>query len=201
MTGETRPSYLGMILRQPVEAARQTVALGLSRQALWTAFGLVTVLNVILVTLHAHLLLALGGGGQLPPVVVEALLAARDQPLRLAAGQGALFLLSLHALHRVGRAFGGTGDLRGALQVMVLIIGVLSALMAAQLVATVLVPMLGLLVGIAFLVFLFWHLPGFVMGLHGFTNRFAVLIMTVVTFFAVEMVLTIAAAMVGVAIP
>ena len=187
MTRELFLAYLRLIAVAPDEAARKIVALGIGSSVLWPAFALFTVLGAIIVSLHSGLVLAAGGEAMaMPPTLVAVLEAARDRPLAVAAGQGLLFLALVHVLHRVGRAFGGTGDLRGALQVIVLVQAVGACLLLAQLLGLLLLPLVASLTGLLFFVFLLWHLPGLVMGLHGFTNRLAVLGMIVLSFLAIE---------------
>lgn len=187
------------IALQPMDGARAVLALGLPAGALWSAFWLFAILSAILIFLQVSLLIAATGPAGLPVEILQTLEAARGSPFRLAAGQALFFLIAVQALHRIGRAMGGTGDYPGALAVIVLAQAGMVALIAAQLLAMLLLPPIAAIFGLGFLVFLFWHLPSFVMALHGFANRIAVVAMIVVVFVAIQVLLAMLNAILGVA--
>jgi hypothetical protein len=207
MSDPAPPShYLRLLIARPDQAAREIIALGVPVRVLWPAFWLLATLNAILLALQAHTMLAAvesavetavdtaAEPGSAPVGLIEMLTLVRDNPITVAIGQAILFYVLLQALDRVGRAMGGTGDFRGALQVIVVVLAVGAALMAGQLVGLLVLPLLATVLGLGFLIFLSWHVPGLVMGLHGFRRRFAVLAMIIFTFVIVQMGLSLIAA-------
>lgn len=189
-----------LVALSPYEAAQRLIALDLPRAALWTAFGLVLVLTAMLLSLHAGALLAGLEPGAVPQTVVELMMTARDNPMLLLAAQAAFLFASAHVLHRVGRAFGGGGDFSGALGVVVASQAGLAFLTGAQLLALLILPPLGALIGLAFLGFVVWHIPSFVMALHGFQNRLAVMAMILVCFIGIEIGLAVLSAILRLAV-
>ncbi len=197
MTAPATPGqYLRLLIRHPDQAAHEIVALGVPMRALWIGFWLFSILSAILVALHARAILASSDMSTFPPGFAEMLAVARDSPLGVALGQAILFFLLLQVLDRVGRAMGGQGDFRGALQIIVLVLGVSSALMAGQLLGILMIPILATVLGFGFLVFLVWHVPGLVMGLHGFQSRIAVFAMIVFSFLLIETGLSLVAGLI-----
>lgn len=129
----------------PAEAARRILALNVPRNALWTGFGLVVVLNTMILAL-SNLLLT--GASPFPAMLTY-------PPVYLVLS-GSVLLLSIYAMFWIGRLMGGKSTWEN---IMVLVIWLQALRVVVQMVTFVLVltiPLLSLLLGIsAFLVGLY----------------------------------------------
>lgn len=144
---------------------------------LWQAGVAVICVSVLLSEVSGWV----AGGGR-PPGIVGAVIA---NPLVLAAVQGLIFVIAVHATHRIGRLFRGLGGLHGALALIVWLQVLMLGVQALQVVAFVLLPGLGAMIGLASVVLFFWLFASFVMVLHGFTSAGAVFVGIVVSAFAI----------------
>jgi hypothetical protein len=94
-------------LTDPRQAARQLMALDLSRDTLWSAALLVSILSALVT--HASLL----GGGPIPAV-----LAFATSPFMLTVFMAANLVIVIFSLFWTGRALGGQGTLPGFIALM-----------------------------------------------------------------------------------
>lgn len=173
-------SLLGLLrdtISDPAGVARRLMALRLPMAARWQLLLLVVVASVILTEVT---FLAAGA-----PSAMSGLGA---NPLLAGLLQGALLLLMVGAVDRIGRALGGTGSFEDALLLVAWLQAVMACLQFAQLVTLLLLPPLSGLIAMASLAVFFWVLTGFVATLHGFRSRLQVFLMILVTLFAFSFV-------------
>lgn len=96
--------------------------------------------------------------------------AAMGSPVRTAILQWAVLLVSVHAIHKIGRWRGGKGSLDGAVILVAWLQFILLCVQIAQLVAQALVPPFADILGLIGLVLFLWLLTNFVAELHGFPS-------------------------------
>lgn len=96
-------------------------------------------------------------------------------PLLGAAAQLAVMIVVVLLTVRVGRVFGGTGGVQGALALVVWLNSMMVLLQAVQLVALALVPMVAAAIAIVSIVWVLYAFACFVAELHGFRNTAVVL--------------------------
>lgn len=194
------PELIGTSLREPRMAASYVIGLELPTGLLWQAVILVSVLDVMVGNLTLRLL---GGFGELPaeaqvdPMQTMLWLTMKrfyDSPLLALISQLSAVAVGLFALLWVGRAFGGRGDLGGALSVIAWFGFLFWISMTAVGLVGLVLPLAGLL-QIVMLGVLAWVFTQFVMALHGFTQGGMVFAMILVTafgcLFIVAMVMSI----------
>jgi hypothetical protein len=94
---------------------------------------------------------------------------------------------------RIGRLFGGTGGIEGALTLVVWLNTVMVLIQAAQIVALALVPPVAALLAVLTVFWAVWAYANFIAELHGFQNPFivlgAVVLTAIVLFFFTAMLL------------
>jgi hypothetical protein len=116
-------------------------------------------------------------------------------PLVGAVAQLATMLVVILLTVRIGRLFGGHGDLWGAAALVVWLNAMLVLVQAGQLVALALLPPLAALLAIAATIWALWAYANFIAELHGFQNPVIVLGAVVLTgimlFFSTAMLLAI----------
>lgn len=177
-------------LRDPVAGARALVAERLPRRVLWTAFWAAVMLDTVLATLWMTRFLALAGS-ELPPDMAEAMARSAANPFLNVPAQAIYWFIVIHALHRVGAAFGGTGDFDDALHVGVACQAVNLAYIAALLVAALVLPPLVLPVLVGGVIYALWLVSGMIRGLHGFRSRLPVIVVMIATFAAIYVTLSV----------
>lgn len=183
------------MLRDPVAGSRALVAERLPRRALWTAFWAAVLLDTVLATLWMTRFLAIAGA-ELPPDMAESMARTAANPFLNVPAQAAYWFIVIHALHRVGAAFGGTGDFDDALHVGVACQAVNIAYLASLLVAALVLPPLVLPVLVGGVIYALWLVSGMIRGLHGFSSRLPVIVMMIVTFAAIYVTLSVVMALV-----
>ena len=114
---------------------------------------------------------------------------AMGSPIRTAMLQWVVLLISVHAIHKIGRWRGGKGSLEGAVVLVAWLQFILLCVQILQLVAQALVPPLSDILGIIGLVLFLWLLTNFTAQLHGFKSLGLVFFGIVMTIFAVSLVL------------
>lgn len=159
-----RPSLLSLVrdtVTDPRGSAGRVLSLAPPRAVLWEALGLVVILSVLLTEL----------GELISPAPVDPMMPAfMHYPLAAAAVQGLLLIVTVHAIAVIGRVFGGTGDLDGALALTVWLQFVMVCLQVVQLVLLVVLPPAAGLLGIFGIGLFFWLLSHFIAVLHGFPS-------------------------------
>jgi Yip1 domain len=98
-----------------------------------------------------------------------------DNPLVGALLQAGILATGVFFIVRIGRFFGGTGDVGGALAIVVWLDFVMVLIQAAQVAALALFPPLATLLSLAAVIWALWALACFVGELHDFENTVVVL--------------------------
>jgi len=178
----------GQTLREPREAARRVLAMDVASAAWWQALALIVILSLLLSELSAALL---------PGPMAMPLLNA---PLLLALVMGGLTVLTVFAVHHVGRIMGGTGEFHGALALTTWLQAVMLLVQAGQFLVGLVLPPLAGLIGIAAVALSFWLLTNFVAVLHGFASLGKVFAMILVTGFAVATVVVVLLVLFGISL-
>lgn len=173
-------SLARLTLHNPREGAARVMALALPMQTRWAALVLMAVLSTLLL----HLTFAM------QPADIKALFGeALASPLRMAMLQAVFMLVSVVAIYQIGRWRGGRGRFEDALILVVWLQFLLLGLQAAQLLASLVAPLLADLIGLATLALFFWWLTNFVAELHGFKSLVLVFVGVVLTLVFLVLVL------------
>ncbi|WP_333817123.1 Yip1 family protein [Tabrizicola sp.] len=172
-----------LTLREPRQAARTLLAEDVPIPARTAGLLLVAVVSALLASLQV--------GGKLTELdpFSRFMLAS---PFRAAVFQWLFLALTVVLVHRVGRAFDGRGSLPDALLVVVWLQLPMLALQILQLVATLLVPPLAGIIGLAGFALFLWLMTSFVAELHGFRSRGMVFLGLVLTALGVGLILGVA---------
>ncbi|MEL6521964.1 MAG: YIP1 family protein [Pseudomonadota bacterium] len=185
-------------------AARQVIDLQLPLGVLVQAMVVVVIANVML-----EQLIGFGSGGLPEPpedtdmstrVGYQLVVTFFNNPLYWAAVQGAFLAMSVFAIHFVGRALDGRGQLEDAMSVMIWFQVLLIMMQVLQFLTSVIMEPLTVFVGFATLILFFYWLTQFIMEVHGFQSAAAVLTMIIVTAIGMLIVLSLILALLGVTI-
>jgi len=114
-----------------------------------------------------------------------------QSPVRTAIIQWLILVVSVLLIYRVGRAWGGHGNLPDTLLIVVWLQVIMLGVQVVQLLALILVPPLAGIVNIAGLILFFWLISGFIAELHGFASRGKVLAGIFVISFALALILVV----------
>jgi hypothetical protein len=163
-------------LLKPRLAARRILGLPLSAQSLVEGAVLVSCAGTLVIYLVVQMVPALRGG-EFGDLTGSPLMATVLNVIQIAAMAAAATW--------VGRRFGGTGMLSGAIALVVWYNLVSMLLVAALLFAYLLSPLLALPLGLAFCVWLVWAPVAFIAELHGFANLLVVLAGLLLTLLAI----------------
>jgi hypothetical protein len=133
---------------------------------------------------------------QLSPEAIDVVSAALlDNPLVGAALQLGAMALIAFLTARIGRLFGGSGELWGAVALVVWLNAMMVLIQAGQLAALAILPPLAAVLAIVTVFWALWAFANFVTELHGFQNPAIVLggvvLSALVLFFATAMLLAI----------
>ncbi|WP_128516851.1 YIP1 family protein [Tabrizicola thermarum] len=167
-------------LQDPRAATRALLAEAVPLPARTAGLLLVAVLSAVLASVQIRL-----SPQELDPISA-AMLAS---PFRAAVVQWAFLALSVVLIHRVGRAFGGTGSFPDALLIVVWLQCLTLVLQLAQLVVNVISPALAGLIGLGGFALFLWLMASFIAELHGFRSRGLVFLGMVVSAFAAGLVI------------
>ncbi|TCP40854.1 Yip1-like protein [Rhodovulum marinum] len=146
-------------LSNPRGGARAVLSLGLPEGVLWQMLVAIVSISVLLTQLGEYLVPA--PMDPLTPVF-------RANPLLTAVVQGGLLVVTVYAIHVIGRRFGGRGDFAGALALTVWLQALMVGLQVVQTLFLVALPPVAGLVGLFGIGLFFWLLSHFVAELHGF---------------------------------
>jgi len=155
----------------PRQGARAVMNLGLPSSVGWLALLLMAVASALL----THLTLAL-----LPVAEVQMLGSAVSSPIRTALMQWGVMLLSVRAIHHIGRWRGGVGQLRDAVLLVAWLQFILLCLQVLQMATQVLLPPLSEMLGLLGLALFFWLLTNFIAELHGFHSLMKIFVAVVI---------------------
>jgi hypothetical protein len=181
MTLTDRMTRLAQLtLQDPKAATRVLLAEQVPLPARTAGLLLVAVLSALMSSLQIQI-------SPQPMDPISAMLLA--SPFRTAVVQWAFLALSVLLIHRVGRAFGGTGSFADALLIVVWLQCLTLVLQLIQLVTNVISPALAGLIGlVGFGVFL-WLMTSFIAELHGFRSRGLVFLGMLISAFAAGFVI------------
>ena len=195
MTQATPPigEMIRETFRDPREAARTIMGLDLPATVLWQALFLVVVLSVLTAQVTGLMTGAYSGGG------AEMLLPGfLGSPLTMGFVQGALLVVMVFAVYWIGRSFGGWGSFEASIALVTWLQFLLVCLQVGQAVASLILPPLAGLIGLAGVVIFFWLLTVFVCELHGFQSSGMVFVTILVSMLAIIFALSLVLAIIGV---
>ena len=176
-------------LLRPREAARRLFALGLSFEQLAQGAVLVSCAGTVLIY----------AAGRLLPAPANADFAQMAGAPLLTAVLSLVELAVLVALvTRVGRFFGGVGDMLGGFALVVWLNVVILILLALVLLTALVVPPLAVLIALAMLFWMLWAPAQFVAELHGFQNAVVVLAGMVLAMLVLFLALNLLFAILGI---
>lgn len=162
-------------IRAPRDGALAILRIGFAPAVGWLALMLMAVAS----TLLTHLSFAM-----MPAEARDFWAAAMSSPVRTAIMQWVVLLISVHAIHKIGRWRGGRGTLDQTVQLVAWLQFILLCVQVVQLVVQTLVPPMADLIGLLGLVLFFWLLTNFVATLHGFRSLALTFIGILVAIFA-----------------
>ena len=170
---------------RPRQAAQQVLAAGLPEARLIEAAVLVTCVGMVLG--YAALWLS--------PGTLDVTAAILSNPLFGALAQLTVMAVIVVLTVWLGRFFGGSGQVWGALALVVWLNAMMVLIQVAQLVALAVAPPLAAIVAVVTIFWVFWAYANFVAELHGFRNAVmvlgAVVVTAIVLFFGTAMLFAI----------
>ncbi|MBM2576618.1 hypothetical protein JQC91_09905 [Jannaschia sp. Os4] len=159
MTDLPLSTLAAVTVRDPDAAARDILARQWTQDVQWSALIAVACISAVL----SHLAFRAQG---VPP---EAIMPALRWPFVTAGIEIAILWFTAFSLWRVGRTFGGAGDARGALSLVVWLQGMLIGVQVLQF-ALLGAPALSSLVWLVGVGLALWWFTRFAMVLHGFSS-------------------------------
>jgi hypothetical protein len=167
-------------LQDPRAATRALLAMDVPLSARSLGLLLMAVLSAVLMQIGFLIM---------PPGVDPLANFFAASPFRTAAVQWLILVLSVLFIHRIGRIFGGRGNLADTLLIVVWMQCLMLFVQAVLLVVLLIAPPFAALLNLGGLVFFFWVMTGLVAELYGFTSRGAVLAVFLAASFAFAVVL------------
>lgn len=165
-------------LRDPRAATRALLAQNVPLAARSAGLLLMAVLSTLM--LQAGFVVA-------PPAGDPVAGFLSQSPLQTAVVQWLVLILSSGLIYRVGRAFGGQGSLADALLIVVWLQLLMLGVQVLQLVAFIVMPPLGGLIGLVGFGLFLWLSTNFIAELHGFRSLAKVFAGMFLTAFAMAM--------------
>jgi len=104
----------------------------------------------------------------------------------------------MHAIHRIGRAFGGTGRFEEAMLLVIWLQFIFILVQLVQVLAFTLLPGLAAIITILALGLFFWLLTNFIAVLHGFTSLGMVFVATILSLIGIIFAMSLVLALLGV---
>lgn len=181
---ELTPAFLLRMVRETIVAPRAGAAavlnMGFSPAVGWLALMLMAVGS----TLLTHISFAM-----MPQEAQDFWGVAMSSPMRTAMLQWVVLLISVHAIHKIGRWRGGVGGLNGAVMLVAWLQFILLCLQVVQLAVEILMPAAAAMLGVFGLVLFLWLLTNFIAELHQFRSLGMVFFGIILTLFALSFVL------------
>ncbi|WP_424967712.1 MULTISPECIES: Yip1 family protein [unclassified Dinoroseobacter] len=181
-------------IKSPQEGASTILSMGLARNVLMQLLGLVVVASVITGQLGVF---AMGGGLQDGAMTGPFLMS----PMIATFVQFALLIVLITSVHVIGRALGGRGSFEETLSLVIWLQFILLCLQVVQILALILFPVLGALIGLVSIVLFFWLLVNFIAVIHGFTSLGLVLVGVIISAFGILFAMSLILAMLGLSFP
>ncbi|WP_295075745.1 YIP1 family protein [Tabrizicola sp.] len=160
-----------LTLQDPKQAARVLLAEGVPLRARSAGLLLVAILSAITASIQ------ITGREALDPLSAFMLAS----PIRATIFQWLFLSVSVVLIHRVGRAFGGTGSFADALLIVVWLQVIMLGFQVLQLAVMPLAPAFSGLIGLVSFMIYLWLLTVFIAELHGFVARGLVFLAMVIT--------------------
>ncbi|MES2814020.1 MAG: YIP1 family protein [Pseudomonadota bacterium] len=160
-----------LTLQDPKQAARVLLAEGVPLRARSAGLLLVAILSAITASIQ------ITGREALDPLSAFMLAS----PIRATIFQWLFLSVSVVLIHRVGRAFGGTGSFADALLIVVWLQVIMLGFQVLQLAVMPLAPAFSGLIGLVSFMIYLWLLTVFIAELHGFVSRGLVFLAMVIT--------------------
>lgn len=160
-----------LTLQDPKQAARVLLAEGVPLRARSAGLLLVAILSAITASIQ------ITGREALDPLSAFMLAS----PVRATIFQWLFLSVSVVLIHRVGRAFGGTGSFADALLIVVWLQVIMLGFQVLQLAVAPLAPAFSGLIGLVSFMIYLWLLTVFISELHGFVARGLVFLAMVIT--------------------
>lgn len=173
----------------PQEGASTVLSFAPPMRALWLMFALVVVLSLFL----GEVVFLVSG-----PLEEGPLTGAYSSPLALGLIQAATLLVTVHAMHRIGVWFGGTGRFEEAFILIIWLQFILLCAQVVQLAAMILLPPLAMIILLLSIGLMLWLFVNFVAVLHGFTSLGMVFFMTLASAFAIVFLMSLVLAILGI---
>lgn len=148
-------------LADPRAAARRIMALDLSLQERWLAL----LLMAVVLSLLTQFYLAMA-----PADTPQYMLDMMSSPLRVALFQTVWLFSGAVAIHRFGRAWGGTGTLGDAVSLVAWLQFIMIVAQIGTVILELILPPVAPLVELAVIGIYFWLLTHFVAEMHGFRS-------------------------------
>lgn len=164
----------------PRQGARRVLDLNLPAQVGAMALALMVIISALL-SLFAAQVFASGGD--------DGLSAMLRNPLQVVAVQAVVLAITLMLMVGVGRRFGGQGNMTQALSLLAWLEAILNLLQAAQLLLLFVSPSIAEGLGFISILLFLWLLANFIAEMHGFASAGKVLLMILLTGFAVSFVI------------
>lgn len=181
-------------IRNPREGAAAILNFAPSRDVLLQLLALVVVISVLFGQLSVFVL----GGGLSDGALTGPITLS---PLTAAIVQFGLLVLLVISIHSIGRAFGGTGSFEETLLLVTWLQFILLCLQLVQLLALVLIPPIGALIGLISIGIFLWLLVNFVAVIHNFRSLGLVFAGVLISAFAIIFALSLILSMLGLAVP
>ncbi|MES2543100.1 MAG: YIP1 family protein [Pseudomonadota bacterium] len=160
-----------LTLQDPKQAARVLLAEGVPLRARSAGLLLVAILSAITASIQ------ITGREALDPLSAFMLAS----PIRATIFQWLFLSVSVVLIHRVGRAFGGTGSFADALLIVVWLQVIMLGFQVLQLAVMPLAPAFSGMIGLVSFMIYLWLLTVFIAELHGFVARGLVFLAMVIT--------------------
>ncbi|MFN4100885.1 MAG: YIP1 family protein [Pararhodobacter sp.] len=160
----------------PAEGGRQLLAFDAPLAVRWMLL-VATVLGSVVLLYSVPVMT--GDLGELP------------SPFGFAATQAVMNVVVITLIAIVGRAFGGEGNFGDALWLMGWLQTLTAGLLILQIVAVLVLPGLGMPIGVASVALSIWVLVGYVCAVHGFKSRILVLVSGIMTFVLLSFALSV----------
>lgn len=174
-------------VEDPRAGARTLLALDVPLPARTVGLLLMAVASALL--MHLGFLL-------LPSTDDPLTLFMMQSPIRTAVIQWLILAASVLLVHRIGRAWGGSGSLSDTLLIVVWLQVIMLGVQVVQLLVLLIAPPIAGIVNLAGLALFFWLMTSFIAELHGFKSRWAVLAGVFAASFAVALILVLALALI-----
>ena len=166
MNGNMLGNLLRTTLTRPREGARDIIAMNFSTQVLWMVLTLISITMSAIVSGLFHVLpVPNDAAGE----IIRSMLFYTS-PIGFALLNLGNAVLSIFVLFWSGRMFGGTGNIRDILSVIVLFQATVIGLLFAIAVASLLLPFISALAFLAFAVWAIWAMISMLDVAHDFRN-------------------------------